>query len=181
MMKTLNGKSMHLNLVMLDLLWFTEQFQGLSKDLWLFLLSIQLESGHFSFLRDKLLSVQFLKNFQHIVKVFIYIYIKWDIKLNQIVQISHSIIKSENINQNNGISYWLLVRKNKAQELLILDQEIMKELVKKELMKFMNFSNHYCQENQMNMRNFTKKLGIQKTSKLEHAAKEMILITKKKN
>jgi len=73
------------------------------------------------------------------------------------------------------------VRKNKAQELLILDQEIMKELAKKELMKFMNISNHYCQENQMNMRNFTKKLGIQKTSKLEHAVKEMILITKKKN
>jgi hypothetical protein len=71
------------------------------------------------------------------------------------------------------------VRRSKAQEQLILGQEIMKELVKKESTISIIISNHYYQENQANMKSFMKKLGILKILKLENAVIEEKLIINK--
>jgi hypothetical protein len=88
------------------------------------------ENGHSLCLQDKLAFAQFLKSLCHIAKVFTFIYTDLDIKLMLMILAILLTKKSETINLNNIILYSLQVNKKWKVELLILEQEKIKELVK---------------------------------------------------
>ena len=85
--KSSSGKNIQSNQVLQDQLLYIEQFSVQSKDLWLFLLNIWVESGLSFYHLVKQLFVQFPKSLQIIVKVFTFIYINKVIKQNLIFPI----------------------------------------------------------------------------------------------
>ena len=87
MQKSLSGKSMHSNPDLQDLLLFIERFSVQSRDLWLFLSNIWVESGLSFYHLVKQLFVQYLKSLQIIAKVFTFIYTSKVIKQNLICRI----------------------------------------------------------------------------------------------
>ena len=80
MQKSSNGKNIQSNKALQDLLLYIEQFLVQSRDSWLFLLNIWVESGLSFYHLVKQLFVQFPKSLQIIVKVFTFIYINKVIK-----------------------------------------------------------------------------------------------------
>ena len=74
MQKSSSGKNIQSNRVLQDQLLYIEQFLVQSKDLWLSLLNIWVESGLSFYHLVKQLFVQYPKNLQTIVKVFTFIY-----------------------------------------------------------------------------------------------------------
>lgn len=80
MQKNLSGRNIQLNKALQDLLLYIEQFLVQWRDLWLFLSSIWVESGHSFYHLVKQLFVQYPKSLQIIVKVSTFIYIRKAIK-----------------------------------------------------------------------------------------------------